>query len=403
MKFPVIFTGALRKIYSRPVSLVFKVDRRASSTEKSITSKQRSNRGDASISGSRVKLSNSQIEAYKTELYSLIRSKRDFEQVDQFTRYLTDHCEPSLHLYNVLLKGQLMLRNVEGIKSVLVQIAKNNFAFNAVTLNLLLVYYRDLDMMDEAEKLFTAMCNRQSDPNPLINCAGPNLSAFTTMIAGWASRGDFSKAKMYFEGIGEAQLIADERAKCAYLGAAVGPCGDLGEARRVYESFEGQKSFVALKLWCRASFRLGGLQEALQAALLANSSEASSLELGELLKWALVDLKDNASALLDVSTVLLETCLKSSVGCRLGDPKTLHLLLDAVKGDCKSFERLAELCLQFPATLLPVLGGRLLAESLHHVNFDGGGRLLLECEKLRVALPPGLVQDCSKLKFKRNK
>ena len=37
--------------------------------------------------------------------------------------------------------------------------------------------------------------------------------------------------------------------------------GHLREAKKHFESIEGEKGFIALKLWLRASFRLGGYEE----------------------------------------------------------------------------------------------------------------------------------------------
>lgn len=346
---------------------------------------------------SRIALSTGQIEQYKRRLYDLIKQKRDLQEVNQLTRFLLESCEPSLHLFNVILKGQLMMRNVEGIKETLLLIAKNKFAFNAVTLNLLLVYYRDLDMMEDAEKLFRAMENRRTNDNPLINCAGPNLSAYTTMIAGWARRGNYSKAKQYYEAISQGGLVPDEHATCALLSAAVN-LGKLEEARKLFGSLkDAGSSFVALKLWLRACFRFGGHEECLERLL---EKRDGSLELSELIKWIVSDLKgDEYEKLGRVAMHVIDVCMGK--GVRLGDPQCLHSLLDALKRDANSLERFASTCLKWSEMLLPVIGGRLVHQLMSLKSMELGVKVVNECKRIGVKLPSGLLQDFANLNQKQ--
>lgn len=341
-------------------------------------------------------LSSAQIEQYKRQLYDLIKQKRDHTQVNEFTKFLTEGCEPSLHLFNIILKGQLMMRNVEGIKETLLLIAKNNFAFNAVTLNLLLVYYRELDMMEEAEKLFKAMESRKTDANPLINCAGPNLSAFTTMIAGWTRRGDYARCKKYYDAISskENDLVPDEHATCALLNAAVG-LGHLEDAKNLYESIvnksKNQPGFVAQKLWLRATFRIGGYEDALMKLLEMNNNE-NCLELGELIKWIISDVTDEKS-MFKVALHVFNVCLEKEV--RIGDPRCLHSLLDTLKKDEDTFVKFGRLCLQWSVSTLPILGGRLLHQLVQLNQKSVAKEVVTECNALGVPLPSGLLLDYS--------
>ena len=335
-------------------------------------------------------LTGAQIEQYKRQLYDLIKQRRDPHEITQLTRFLADSCEPSLHIFNIILKGQLMMKNVEGIKETLLLIAKNKFAFNAVTLNLLLVYYRDLDMMEEAEKLFEAMENRKRDDNPLINCAGPNLAAYTTMIAGWARRGDHGRAKEYYEAIEKEGLIADEHATCALLSSAVSS-GKLDDAKKLFESIKGQPNFISMKLWLRACFRLGGYEEIFMKLL---TMRENSLELGELIKWILTDLKGENN-MSKVVTFILNKSMEE--GVRLGDPQCLHFLLDALKRDPQSVMILSSISLKWSEKILPVIGGRLLHQLVTMKYKEIASKIVKECERIGVKLPSGLLIDFSTL------
>lgn len=347
----------------------------------------------------KVKLNGGQIEEYKNRLYDLIKIRRDSEQIHQLTRFLLDSCEPNLHLFNVVLKGQLMIKNVDGIKETLLLIAKNKMAFNAITLNLLLVYYRDLDMMEEAEKLFSAMENRKKDENPLINCAGPNLSAFTTMIAGWARRGDYGRAKKYFEAISSEgnDLIPDEQAKCALLNVAVST-GHLEDAKKIFETIEGEKGFVAMKLWLRATLRLGGYEKTFKTLIQKKGCE--SLELGEMIKWILSDLKGSGEDERRALLIFIRSAME--FGIRIGDPQTLHTALDSLKRDLQSLNTLTEIAVKWNEELLPVIGGRLLHQLIGKGETEGAGRVVKECEKLRIRIPAGLLIDFSEMIKKKN-
>lgn len=339
-------------------------------------------------------LTGAQIEQYKRQLYDLIKQRRDPEEINQLNQFLVNSCEPSLHIFNVILKGQLMMKNVEGIKETLLLIAKNKFAFNAVTLNLLLVYYRDLDMMEEAEKLFEAMENGKRDDNPLINCAGPNLAAYTTMIAGWARRGDHGKAKKYYEAIGKEGLLADEHATCALLSSAVSS-GQLDDAKILFDSIKGQANFITMKLWLRACFRLGGYEEIFMKLL---KMRDNSLELGELIKWILSDL-NGESNLIKVVSFVLDKSMEE--GVRLGDPQCLHFLLDALKRDSQSVMILSSITLKWSEKILPVIGGRLLHQLVTMKYKEMASKIVKECERIGVNLPSGLLIDFSALQINK--
>lgn len=339
-------------------------------------------------------LTGAQIEQYKRQLYDLIKQRRDPEEINQLNQFLVNSCEPSLHIFNVILKGQLMMKNVEGIKETLLLIAKNKFAFNAVTLNLLLVYYRDLDMMEEAEKLFEAMENGKRDDNPLINCAGPNLAAYTTMIAGWARRGDHGKAKKYYEAIGKEGLLADEHATCALFSSAVSS-GQLDDAKILFDSIKGQANFITMKLWLRACFRLGGYEEIFMKLL---KMRDNSLELGELIKWILSDL-NGESNLIKVVSFVLDKSMEE--GVRLGDPQCLHFLLDALKRDSQSVMILSSITLKWSEKILPVIGGRLLHQLVTMKYKEMASKIVKECERIGVNLPSGLLIDFSALQINK--
>lgn len=352
---------------------------------------------NSGVKTSKMQLTTNQIEQYKRQLYEMIKQRREPKDIQELTKFLVDECEPSLHLFNIILKGQLTLRNVEGIKETLLLIAKNKFAFNSITLNLLLVYYRDLDMMDEAEKLFEAMKLRGKEASPLINCAGPNLAAYTTMIAGWTRRGDFEKAKKYYESIGkDNELKPDEHAMCAMLNAAVNT-GNLEYAKNLFGTMV-DPNFVSLKLWLRATFRLGDFEEAFE-----NLTEKmdESLELSELIKWILSDLKEDYGKLSQVSLFILEAVLEKQ-WIRLGDPQCLHVLLDALKKDANNLFRLCQTCLAYPDRTLPIIGGRLL----HHLlattakpqAAELATRIVEECERMGIGIPAGLLNDYYKNK-----
>jgi pentatricopeptide repeat protein len=299
-------------------------------------------------------LASDAIENCKRRLYQLVRS--DPQQARSLMADLEASCQPSLHLFNVLLRGKIMLRDVEGIRATLIGIVKSGFAFNAITVNLLLSYYRDLDRMEEAEKLFNAVLARADlgqgvraevyeHAVPFINCPGPSLGAYTTMISGWARRRNYAKVCEYFGKLEkQGELKPDEHLLGAMLNAAV-DSKDEPMALRMRRLLHGKNglSFLSLKALLRASLLMDGSKEELKsylsmAAASAHESEPDLLRMSELLQWGL-----------DGGVVALRrafTCIEYLSGklplVKVGDLRVWNSVLERLseRGDWEAFTKL---------------------------------------------------------------
>lgn len=350
----------------------------------------------ATVTGRR--LDATQIEKYKRQLYDLIAKRHDYAQATRMTQLLVATCEPSLHLLNVVLKAQLMMRNAEGVRETLLRIAANGHAFNAVTLNLLLVYYRDLGMMGEADRLFAAMEQRRHHPNPLINCSGPNLSAYTTMIAGWAREGDYARAKHYYRQIREeGGLVPDEYATSCLLSGAV-LAGEFDDARMLYQSIATPNA-VTQKTWLRACVRSGQPVATISAALDALLQRGdASLEMSELVRWVATETPEMATDMrAQIALLFLDGCMAADV--RIGDRQCIHVIFDLVRdgGHDAMLRALAETCIRHADALLPVIAGRLASNRIARGDTETALRLRDKILPLRLGLPRGLLEALSAL------
>lgn len=296
----------------------------------------------------RLKAAPESIEKYKNQLYDLIHVRRDPHEAKKLATFMFQAFEPSLHLYNVLLKSSIWMNDVDGIKSTLGAIASNNFAFNAVTLNLLLVYYRDLGMMTEAEKLFEAIEKRQS---PLINCPGPNLAAITTMMTGWKQQGNFLKVRHFYEKLAEYEIKPDEFVLNVLLLSAL-EAKDYGYFDKVIGSGI-ERTFVIEKTILRSCIERGQSWEASFDRIITFNSP--SLELSEILRWSLVKSES-------FSLAILQRGLKANV--RVGDPKIIHRMIEKVSLD--GLVAIGELALEFGPQLLPMAATRFIQYGSNH-------------------------------------
>ena len=289
------------------------------------------------------------VERYKKDFYNLINVKKDHETAKSMAQFLLHTFEPSLHLYNILLKGSIYMNDIDGIKETLSLIAKNKFAFNAVTLNLLLVYYRDLNLMEDAERLFEVI---EKGHSPLINCAGPNLAAITTMMTGWQRKRNFDKVKYYFGKFEQYQIRPDEFVYNILLLSAL-EAKDYAYFDEVVSKLCNLKSFVIQKTVLKSCIERDlDLKPALHSLF---DFKDSSLELSELLKWTA---KKQESIALDI----LESGLQSNI--RIGDPKVVHELMERLSVD--GLVRIGELSLKYRAELLLYSAPRLVQACANH-------------------------------------
>lgn len=296
----------------------------------------------------KLKASHESIERYKNQLYDLIHFRRHPHEAKNLASFMFQAMEPSLHLYNVLLKSYIWMNDVEGIKTTLGAIASNNFAFNAVTLNLLLVYYRDLGMMAEAEKLFEAIEQRTS---PLINCPGPNLAAITTMMTGWKQQGNFAKVRGFYEKLAKYEIKPDEFVVNVLLLSAL-ESKEYAYFDRVIES-DIERTFVIEKTILRSCIERRQNWEASFDRLVAFDSP--TLELSELLRWSLP--KSNL-----LSLAILERGLTANI--RVGDPKVIHRMIE--KASVEELVAIGELALKYRPLLMPIAAARLVQFGTNH-------------------------------------
>jgi hypothetical protein len=298
---------------------------------------------------SKLKATPEAVERYKKDFYNLINVKKDHEAAKGVAQFLLHTFEPSLHLYNILLKGNIYMNDVNGIKETLALIASNKFAFNAVTLNLLLVYYRDLNLLEDADRLFQVI--EQGD-SPLINCAGPNLAAITTMMTGWQRKRNFDKVRYYFGKFEQHQIRPDEFVYNILLLSAL-EAKEFTYFDEVQSEMDDFNSFVIQKTIVKACIeRQLNPKAALESLFRFNDA---SLELSEILKWT-------SKRPEKVALEILESGLNAKV--RIGDPKTIHELMDRLSVD--GTVRIGELSLKYRADLLLYSAPRLIQACANH-------------------------------------
>lgn len=298
---------------------------------------------------SKLKATPEAVERYKKDFYNMINVKKDFEGARSMAQLLLNSFEPSLHLYNIVLKGNIYMNDVDGIKNILALIAQNKFAFNAVTLNLLLVYYRDLNLLEDAERLFQVI---EEGDSPMINCPGPNLAAVTTMMTGWQRKGKFEKVKYYFEKLEKYQIRPDEFAYNILLLSAL-EAKEFQYFDEIVAKLDNLNSFVIQKTILKSLIgRDLDFNAALQKLL---SFKNSSLELSELLQWAIKKPEG-------VAISILEAAVPSQA--RIGDPKVLHGLMGRLSID--GLLRIGQLSLKYRDELLPITASRLVQACANH-------------------------------------
>ncbi len=283
------------------------------------------------------------VERYKKDFYNLITVKKDPEAAKSMAQFLLHTFEPSLHLYNILLKGNIYMNDLEGIKETLSLIAINKFAFNAVTLNLLLVYYRDLNLLEDADKLFEVI---EKGDSPLINCPGPNLAAITSMMTGWQRKHNFEKVRYYFGKLEQYQIKPDEFVFNILLLSAL-DAKEYLYFDEIIASVNNLNSFVIQKVVLKSCIERDlNLQPALKTLF---SLKDASLELSELIKWAT---KKPESVAIEI----LESGLQGKI--RIGDPKVIHTLMERLSVD--GLIKVGELSLKYRAELLLYSAPRLI-------------------------------------------
>lgn len=131
------------------------------------------------------------IEAEKLVLYGMIREAaavRSRARVEERIAGMLREIAPCMHLFNVLLRARVMLNDVRGIKETLGLIGAHGLEPNLITYNVLLNYYRNHQLVDEAERLFERM---------LASGVAPDRYTYTTLLAAFA-RIDLGRAERYF-------------------------------------------------------------------------------------------------------------------------------------------------------------------------------------------------------------
>ena len=130
------------------------------------------------------------LEGLKRTLYSAARQRsyaRDMELIGRCMREILAF-PPSMHVYNIILKANIMLENVEGVKSILNMIKEERLSFNNITFNLLISYYRKAGRPLEAEFVAQEMIEKGIEPDRI---------SLTTLVATF-SNSDLPKAEKYF-------------------------------------------------------------------------------------------------------------------------------------------------------------------------------------------------------------
>ena len=138
--------------------------------------------------------------------------------------------------------------------------------------------------------------------------------------------------------------------------------------------------------------QLGGFEETFKTV--SQRKEIDSLELSEIIRWILSDLKghrEEQRALI----YFIKSALES--GIRIGDPQCLHSALDSLKRAPKSLKEITEISVKWSGKLLPVIGGRLLHQLVANGEIEAATKVVKECEKLRIRIPSGLLIDFSAL------
>lgn len=133
----------------------------------------------------------SRLERLKNKLYEAIRKPSYVRDMELIGGCIEDilRLPPSLHVFNIILKANIMLDSMEGVKSALQMIKEHGFVYNAITFNLLISYYRNSQCPLEAERLAIEMMERGIELSRVTH---------TTLVTAFA-RVDLEKAEKYFE------------------------------------------------------------------------------------------------------------------------------------------------------------------------------------------------------------
>jgi len=133
------------------------------------------------------------LESRKQRLYQMAQleySKRDVPAIRTEIQRILEDFPPCMHAFNIILKTLVYLNDGEGMRGLLEQVTEAGLRPNVVTYNLLISYYRNLGRMDDAMAVFERM---KASSCPV------NASIYTTLIAGWGFKGNFSLAEQLYK------------------------------------------------------------------------------------------------------------------------------------------------------------------------------------------------------------
>lgn len=197
------------------------------------------------------------LERDKVKLYRMVFQSprtRSLQAIRERMERMEKAYPPSMHLFNILLKSMIWLNDREGIRAILEKIRQAGLAFNLITFNLMIGYYRDQECAREAERLLWVMYK-----------AGikPSVYTFTTLISAF-SRSDLRKCQEYWE---QARTLGpDIYAYNAIIGAYA-QHGDLSMADRLVEELQAVgliANFVTYKILLEGLTKAMRLEDAMR-------------------------------------------------------------------------------------------------------------------------------------------
>ena len=159
-----------------------------------------------------------ELEVIKHQIYTLAQQsepRRNKFEIESLIERLYKEFPPCLHVFNIVLKSRILINDTNGIRNVVESFAKHDLKPNNITYNLLISYYRNIGRLNDALLLLEKM--KQSGVRP-------DVSAYTTIIAGFAKSKNLEMAERLFqemhkEAVDEPDLFAFNTMAIAYMNA----------------------------------------------------------------------------------------------------------------------------------------------------------------------------------------
>ncbi len=134
-----------------------------------------------------------ELESRKSKLYEMAQrefNNRNLSFIKQELSEISSKFPPCMHVFNIILKVNILLNDGEGIRRVIEGIQKEGLKPNTITYNLLISYYRNLGRMEDSMAVFERM---------IASGVQPNAAIYTTLIAGFSAKGNFTIAERLFK------------------------------------------------------------------------------------------------------------------------------------------------------------------------------------------------------------